>query len=92
MTQPGRGAASQVAAANWAGNVRYAARSRAAPVSLDELRRYVAGSSRVRALGSGHSFSRVADTDGDLLNLDALPTAVEPDAGRRTVRVVGAVR
>ncbi|MEU5941743.1 D-arabinono-1,4-lactone oxidase [Micromonospora sp. NPDC047548] len=46
---------------NWAGNVTYAARRFHRPSSLDELRRLVAGAGRVRALGTGHSFTRLAD-------------------------------
>lgn len=79
-------------ATNWAGNVRYAARRRCAPEDLDELRRLVARSDRVRAVGSGHSFSPVADTDGDLVSLTALPATIEVDTERRTVRVAGEVR
>ena len=52
---------------NWAGNLSYSARSLAEPESLDELRRLVARSRRLRALGTRHSFSPIADTDGDLV-------------------------
>ena len=77
---------------NWAGNVRFAARRRWAPGNLDELRRLVARSDRIRAVGSGHSFSPVADTDGDLVSLSALPVTIDVDPERRTVRVAGEVR
>jgi xylitol oxidase len=52
------------------------------PASVDELRRIVAGSRRVRALGTGHSFSRVLDSadGGDLVCLDGLPPSVEIEA------------
>ena len=43
------------------------------PTSVEQLQELVAGSRRIRALGSGHSFSRVADTDGDLVTLGGLP-------------------
>ncbi|HEV7759048.1 MAG TPA: D-arabinono-1,4-lactone oxidase [Acidimicrobiales bacterium] len=58
------------------------------PGSVDELRRIVAGSRRVRALGRGHSFSPVvdcdSDSDGDLVLTDGLPPFVEVDAGGAT--------
>ncbi|NYE35435.1 xylitol oxidase [Nocardioides cavernae] len=53
---------------NWAGNVTYSARAVARPGTVEELREVVsaaaAAGDRVRALGSRHSFSTVADTDG----------------------------
>ena len=72
---------------NWAGNVTYAASRFHRPSSVDELRRIVAGARQVRALGTGHSFNRIADTAGDLVSVAGLPPAVEVDAERRTVTV-----
>ncbi|MEU8423009.1 FAD-binding protein [Micromonospora sp. NPDC048835] len=77
---------------NWAGNVRYAAKAFHRPTSVDELRRLVAGSSRIRAVGSGHSFNRLGDTDGDLVSLAGLPPVVEVDHERGQVTVSGAMR
>ena len=51
---------------NWAGNHSYRAARLVRPASVDELRDVVAGSSAVRALGSRHSFTDLADTTGDL--------------------------
>ncbi|SDM06937.1 xylitol oxidase [Nonomuraea maritima] len=72
---------------NWAGNTAFQAKDIHHPASIDELRRVVAGSSRVRALGSGHSFNHVADTTGDLVVLDRMPDLVEIDTATSTVRV-----
>ncbi|PZG09182.1 FAD-binding protein, partial [Nonomuraea aridisoli] len=72
---------------NWAGNTAFQAKDVHHPVSLDELRRIVAASPRVRALGSGHSFNHVADTTGELVVLDRMPDLVEIDAAAATVRV-----
>ena len=60
---------------NWAGNVAYRSAEVARPTSLEELQEVVAGANRVRALGSRHSFSRVADTTGVLVWSGALATA-----------------
>ncbi|MEU1644286.1 FAD-binding protein [Micromonospora zamorensis] len=84
--------AADVARRNWAGNVRYAARAFHRPTSVDELRRLVAGSSRIRAVGSGHSFNRFGDTDGDLVTLAGLPPVVDLDRERGQVTVSGAMR
>lgn len=52
----------------------------------------VAGSARVRALGSGHSFNRVADSAGTLVDLAELPRVVEVDTAGFSVRVGAGVR
>jgi xylitol oxidase len=72
---------------NWAGNVEFTAKQLHRPASEAELRRIIAGSDRVRALGTGHSFNRVADTPGTLVTLERLPRLVEIDTVRRTARV-----
>jgi xylitol oxidase len=75
---------------NWAGNVVFSPRAFHRPGNLEELRGLVAGSDRVRALGTGHSFNRIADTDGDLVTLEALPRDIQVDGDQ--VRVTGAAR
>jgi xylitol oxidase len=78
---------------NWAGNVEFEARRLHRPASVAELRALVAANDRVRALGAGHSFNRIADTCGVLVSLDdLLPCVIDVDPGRRTVRVGGGVR
>ncbi len=62
---------------NWGGNVEFGARRVLRPRSVGELRGMVAGADRIRALGTGHSFSRVADTSGDLVSLRDLPPRLE---------------
>jgi xylitol oxidase len=77
--------------ANWAGNVTFAAARVHHPGTEDELAAIVASARRVRALGTGHSFSRVADTTGDLVALDRLPPAVEIDPAAHSVTVAAGV-
>jgi xylitol oxidase len=77
---------------NWAGNVTFSAERVHRPQSLDELQRLVAGSRQVRALGTGHSFNRLADTPGDLVSLAALPPVMDVDTTRMTVTVAAGVR
>ncbi|MCU1436452.1 MAG: FAD-binding protein [Pseudarthrobacter sp.] len=76
---------------NWAGNLEYSATDVRHPTSVAGLAELVAGSSRVKALGSRHSFNRVGDTDGMHILMDALPQEIELDSDRRTVRVSGGV-
>ena len=77
---------------NWAGNVTFRAARVHRPSSVAELQRIVAGAASVRALGTGHSFNRVADTDGDLVRLDGLPARVEIDPVARTATVAAGMR
>ncbi|SPF05714.1 D-arabinono-1,4-lactone oxidase [Streptomyces sp. MA5143a] len=79
-------------ATNWAGNLTFGAARWHRPRSVDELRRTVADSARIRAVGSGHSFSAVADTRGDLVRLDALPPTVDLDPDASTVTVSAGLR
>ena len=72
---------------NWAGNVTFAARRLHRPASVPQLQRLVARSARVRALGTGHSFNRLADTPGDLVSVAGLPPLVEADAAGSAVTV-----
>ncbi|MEV5843908.1 FAD-binding protein [Streptomyces sp. NPDC051985] len=79
---------------NWARNIAYTAKEFHRPHTPEALRALVAGSARVRVLGSGHSFNRIADPgpEGVLLSIADLPPAVEVDTAARTVRVAGGVR
>jgi alditol oxidase len=70
---------------NWAGNVTFGAERLHRPTSLDELQHLVARSRRVRALGTGHSFNRIADTTGDLVSVAGLPGTIDIDGPRVTV-------
>jgi xylitol oxidase len=83
-------ALSKVMTTNWAGNITFNAEHVHRPTSLDELRALVSESSRVRALGTGHSFSPIADTTGELISVASLPPEIELSDG--TVSVAGGVR
>jgi xylitol oxidase len=73
-----------VAVTNWAGNVTFTGRVHR-PRTMEQLRELVAGSHRIRALGSGHSFSRIADSAGDLVSLAELPAEIGIQGGSVTV-------
>ncbi|MFE6619031.1 FAD-binding protein [Streptomyces sp. NPDC057740] len=79
---------------NWAGNITYTAKELHRPYSLDAIGTLVAGSSKVRVLGSGHSFNAIAEPgpEGLLLSIAGLPPVIDVDRTARTVRVSGGVR
>lgn len=62
---------------NWAASYRYSAGALHRPRTLEELQRTVAGARQVRALGTRHCFTDIADSPGDLISLERLPTVVE---------------
>lgn len=75
----------QVARTNWARNIVFRASAFHRPDTVAQVQALVAGSSKIRALGTGHSFSDIADTTGDLVSLAGLPRRIEVDTDARTV-------
>lgn len=68
---------------NWAQTIRFAPASVSSPVDADEVAELVVAAARagrpVRVLGTGHSFSPVADTEGVLIRSERL--RAEPRIG-----------
>jgi xylitol oxidase len=77
---------------NWSGNITYGAQRVFTPGSVTEVQELVAGSDRIRALGTRHSFNRLADTDADLVSLAGLPPRIEINASESTVTVAAGLR
>jgi xylitol oxidase len=72
---------------NWAGNVRFGAAEQHSPASIPELQALVARAGPVRALGSGHSFTAIADTTGVQVSTLSLPHQMDVDSEAPSVRV-----
>ncbi len=77
---------------NWSGHVTFSAVELAEPSSDAELRELVARSNRIRAVGSGHSFNDIADTEGVHVSLARMPAEVDIDADRAVARVPSGMR
>ncbi len=77
---------------NWSGTVQFRAAQVLRPASVAELQRLVAGAARIRALGTAHSFSRIADTTGDLVSVASLPARVQIDHAGSSVAVSAGLR
>ncbi|WP_345751499.1 FAD-binding protein [Microbacterium rhizophilus] len=77
---------------NWAGNVRFRASRIANPATVDDVREILTGPGGVRALGSGHSFSLIADTDATLVSTAGLVSEPRVDPDARTVTIGAGVR
>jgi alditol oxidase len=72
---------------NWAENHTFAAARVHHPTTIDAVRRAVAGSRRVHAVGARHSFNGIADTPGDLIDLSKMPPDIVVDPEQQTATV-----
>jgi xylitol oxidase len=88
---PDPGYAGAVELRNWGGNYLYRARALHRPTSLSELQRLVVSCRRVRAIGSRHSFTAIADGD-ELVTLDGLSGEVTIDHDAHTVSLPSHLR
>lgn len=83
---------------NWAGNHAYPAAALLTPRTTGELREIVRRKARVKALGSRHTFTDIADPgelageQGVQITLDHLPEVFAIDEDTHTVRVGGGSR
>jgi xylitol oxidase len=75
---------------NWAGNVPYSSARLVAPRSVEEAQQVVAAATRLKPLGTRHSFSRVADTDGTQLSTQHLDRVLA--VGESAVTVEAGIR
>ena len=77
---------------NWAGNVQYRAERSHEPTSVADVQALVASSTKVRAVGSRHSFNTIADTTGDQISLAGLERVVDIDSEAQTVTIDGGIK
>jgi xylitol oxidase len=72
---------------NWAGNLEYATANVHHPASLAQVQDVVRRSRRLRALGTRHSFNRIADSSETQVSLQRLNRVVSLDRAAQTVTV-----
>lgn len=81
---------------NWAGNVTFAPTRVVVPSDIDELCAVVASAAtadeHVNTVGTGHSFSAIADTDGTLVSTDHLRRIGPIDDAAGSVTIESGVR
>ncbi len=76
---------------NWAEYHEYRATTLHRPTTMDQLQEVVSAATRVRALGSRHSFNDVADS-AELVTLEAMDSAIVIDADSDTVSFSAGLR
>jgi alditol oxidase len=77
---------------NWAGNIEFGAKTLDVPESVLELQELVAANDKVRVLGSGHSFNRIADSPGRLVSVADLPKVLQIDEEAATITISPGLR
>jgi alditol oxidase len=76
---------------NWAGNYTYSAARLHTPDTIEQLQELVKRSSKLRVLGSRHSFNGIADTTEDQVSLAQFNRVLEIDPERSTVTIEGGI-
>jgi alditol oxidase len=72
---------------NWAGNVEYGTEKLYSAASVDDVRAFVKKQSKVKVLGTCHSFNKIADSSNQFLSVKAMDKVVALDAEDRKVTV-----
>src|SRR5690349_4741886 len=70
---------------NWSGNLNYTSHNVYHPDSVEMVQQIVKSNSKLKCLGSRHSFSTIADTDGFLVSTDHLKSVLKLDEKNRSV-------
>ena len=76
---------------NWSGNITYSTDHVHTPANVDEVRAVVKSCSKLRALGSRHSFNRIADSTQNQISLQHLDQ-IDIDDKARTVTVGAGIK
>lgn len=76
---------------NWAANLTYQAAKIHYPDSVGEVQELVADATKIRALGTRHSFSDIADTRDELISTAKLDRVLSIDRQAMTVTIEGGV-
>ena len=71
---------------NWAGNLTYSTDKLFEPATVEEVQRAVKSNPKLRALGTRHSFNRIADSTAAQISLKRLES-IEIDEKAQTVQV-----
>jgi xylitol oxidase len=77
---------------NWAGNYRYSASELHVPEDVGQVQELVARSSRMKVLGTRHSFNGIADSTESFLSLQKLNRVTALDLTRNKVTFEAGIR
>jgi alditol oxidase len=77
---------------NWAGNYTYGAARLHRPETIEQVHDLVKRCSKLRVLGTRHSFNSIADSPEDLVSLEHFDRVVALDRERHTLTVEAGIR
>ena len=77
---------------NWAGNYEYRARRIHFPETMDEVQELVDRCTKLKTLGTRHSFNGIADSSEHLISLQKFDQVIRLDRDRTTVTVAGGIK
>ena len=72
---------------NWAGNLQYSTGNVHYPKSIEEIQGVVKKCKKLKALGSKHSFNKIADSTENQVSLQEFNKVVSLDTGSNTVTI-----
>lgn len=72
---------------NWAESINYSTKRVYYPASNDEIQRIISSNKKLKCLGSKHSFSRIADTDGVLVSTSKMKNIIEFNEAEKTITI-----
>jgi xylitol oxidase len=77
---------------NWAGNYTYRAARLHLPKTIEQVQELAVRGSKLKVLGTRHSFNNIADSPGDLISLQHFDQVVALDREQGTVTVEAGIR
>ena len=77
---------------NWAGNLEYSTTNVHYPKTVEEIQEVVRKCNKLKPLGSRHSFSKIADSNDNLVSLKELNKVVSLNKDSNTVTVEGGMK
>src|ERR1700733_10963857 len=82
----------QLPGENWAQSHSFGAETLQRPADASELRELILRGGPIRALGTRHSFTDLADTTGRLVSIERFPTDLVIDEDARTASFAPGIR
>jgi xylitol oxidase len=77
---------------NWAGNLKYSTANVHYPKTIEEVQAVVKKCDKLKALGSRHSFNRIADSKENQISLKEMNKVVSLDKKANTITLEGGAR
>ncbi|WP_088104823.1 FAD-binding protein [Halalkalibacter urbisdiaboli] len=77
---------------NWAGNFQYSTTNWHEPESVEEIQQLVSKVTKLRVVGTRHSFNSIADSNDNIVSLQKLNKVLSIDKERQTVTVEAGIK